>query len=295
MKKRNGDRLFQNINNSFFAILCFIMLFPLWNVLMTSFVSAGEFFKKPIVLWPDQWYLDSYQFIFGGNTISRAFVVTVFITVVGSLYSMTITTTLAYGLSKKSLPGRHLFLTLIMITMFFNGGLIPYYLLINKIGLYDSIWVLILPMAVNTYNFIIIKSFFANIPTELEESARIDGANDITIFTRIILPLSMPVLATFLLFYGVSYWNSWWNCVMFIQDNSKFTLQYVLRQMIVQNVRPGAMTQSALSGGTDIYGGIFDEGVKMATVIVATVPILAVYPFLQKYFVKGVMIGSVKG
>jgi putative aldouronate transport system permease protein len=158
----------------------------------------------------------------------------------------------------------------------------------------NTFWVLFVPGGVSTWNFLVIKSFFSQLPAELEESAKIDGATDITVFFKIVLPLSMPVLATFTLFYGVGYWNSWYNALLYIQDSKLFPLQLILRKMVVQNVRPVAMDAQARSQGVKA-GALFDEGIKMATVVVATVPILCVYPFLQKYFAKGVLIGSVKG
>lgn len=289
-----GDKIFDTFNVAFFILLSIIMIFPLWNVLMTSLVDAGEFYRRPLILWPEKLYLTSFKFILSGGEIREALFVTIALTVVGSLYSMFCTTMLSYALSKKYLPGRNIFLFIIMVTMFFGGGLIPYYLLIRNLHLMNTFWVLFIPGGVSTWNFLVIKSFFSQLPAELEESAKIDGATDVTVFFRIVLPLSLPVLATFTLFYGVSYWNSWYNALLFIQDSKLFPLQLVLRKMVVQNVRPVAMDAQARSQGVKA-GALFDEGIKMATVVVATVPILCVYPFLQKYFAKGVLIGSVKG
>jgi putative aldouronate transport system permease protein len=295
MKYRTlGDKIFDTFNVFFFILLGFIMLFPLWNVLMTSLVDAGEFYRRPLILWPQNFYLTSFKFILSGGEIRQSLFLTIALTVVGSAYSMLCTTSLSYALSKKYLPGRGFFLSLIMVTMFFGGGLIPYYLLIRSLNLMNTFWVLFVPGGVSTWNFLVIKSFFSQLPAELEESAKIDGATDITVFFKIVLPLSMPVLATFTLFYGVGYWNSWYNALLYIQDSKLFPLQLILRKMVVQNVRPVAMDAQARSQGVKA-GALFDEGIKMATVVVATVPILCVYPFLQKYFAKGVLIGSVKG
>lgn len=289
-----GDKIFDFFNVVFFILLAIIMIFPLWNVLMTSLVDAGEFYRRPLILWPEKFYFTSYKFILGGGEIRQSLFVTVALTVVGSLYSMLCTTLLSYALSKKYLPGRNFFLTLIMVTMFFGGGLIPYYLLIKNLGLMNTFWVLFIPSGVNTWNFLVIKSFFSQLPSELEDSARIDGASDLTVFFRIVLPLSTPVLATFTLFYAVGYWNTWYSALLFIQNPKLFPLQLVLRQMVVQNVRPATMDAQARVAGMKA-GSLFDEGIKMATIVIATVPILCVYPFLQKYFVKGVFIGSIKG
>ena len=295
LRRRLADRLFDTGLVAFFVLLAVVMLLPLWTVLMTSLVDTGEYFARSLILWPRSFYLDSYRYIFtAGSEIFTSLLVTAALTVVGSLYSMLITTSLAYGLSKRALPGGRFFILLVTVTMFFSGGLIPYYLLIRSLGLMNTFAVLFLPSAVNTWNFLVIKSFFAQLPAELEESARMDGASDIRVFFRIVLPLSLPVLATFTLFYAVFYWNTWWPTTLFIQKKGLFTLQYVLRGMIVENRRPMMMDAKARQAGM-IGDRLFDEGIKMATVIVATVPILCVYPFLQRYFAKGVMIGAVKG
>jgi len=295
MRRRLADRIFNVLLVAFFVLLAAVMLLPLWTVLMTSLVDAGEFFGRSLILWPRSFNWESYRYIFSaGSEIFASFLVTAELTVVGSLYSMLVTTSLAYGLSKRALPGGRFFILVVTVTMFFTGGLIPYYLLIRSLGLMNTFAVLFVPSAVNTWNFLVIKSFFAQLPAELEESARMDGASDIRVFFRIVLPLSLPVLATFTLFYAVGYWNTWWPTTLFIQKRSLFTLQYVLRGMIVENRRPMMMDAKARQAGM-LGDRLFDEGIKMATVIVATVPILCVYPFLQKYFAKGVMIGAVKG
>jgi putative aldouronate transport system permease protein len=294
IRRTPGGRIFDFLNISFFALMAFIMIFPLWNVLVTSLVSSGEFYARPLILWPAKFDFTSYKFVLSGGEIKQALVVTVSLALIGSFYSMLCTTLLAYALSKKYLPGRNFFLILIMVTMFFGGGLIPYYLLIKNLNLINTFWVLFVPGGISTWNFLVIKSFFSQLPAELEESARIDGASDLLVFFKIVLPLSLPVLATFALFYGVGYWNAWYNALLFIQNSKLYPLQLVLRRMVVQNVRPAAMDAQARSQGVKA-GTLFDEGIKMATVVVATVPILCAYPFLQKYFAKGVMIGSIKG
>jgi putative aldouronate transport system permease protein len=295
LRRGVADRIFDVLLVAFFVLLAVVMLLPLWTVLMTSLVDAGEYFARSLILWPRSFYFESYRYLFSeGSEIFASFLVTAALTVVGSLYSMLITTSLAYGLSKRALPGGRFFILVVTVTMFFGGGLIPYYLLIRSLGLMNTFAVLFVPSAVNTWNFLVIKSFFTQLPAELEESARMDGASDLRVFFRIVLPLSLPVLATFTLFYAVAYWNTWWPTTLFIQKKALFTLQYVLRGMIVENKRPMMMDAKARQAGM-IGDRLFDEGIKMATVIVATVPILCVYPFLQKYFAKGVMIGAVKG
>lgn len=293
-KKRFKITPFDIFNVGFFTILCIVMIMPFWNVLMTSLVSEGEYFSRPIILWPKNMYFDSYKYIFSSDRLLRATGVTAFVTIVGTAYSMLMTTMLSYGMSKKKLPGRNFLIAIILITMFFDGGLIPFYLLIKNLNLINKIWVMIIPAGINIWYFTLIKSFFNQIPSSLEESAKMDGANEITVFFRIILPLSLPALATFSLFYGVGFWNTWYNALLFITNEKLHPLQMVLRKMIVQNERPGLM-DAAYKKVTGNNFSLFDDGIKMATVVVATVPILCVYPFLQKYFVKGIFVGSIKG
>ena len=297
IKKSNLKRYgpFDYFNVFFFVIMMAVMILPFWTVLMTSLVTSGEYFSTPFIIWPKNINLLSYKFIFASPKLTNAMIVTVTITLVGVVYSMIMTTTLAYGLKKKTLIGRNFLLTLLIITMYFSGGLIPYYLLIRNIGLYNNILVYILPSAISVWYFMIIKAFFNQLPESLEESARIDGANDLYIFIRIMLPLSTPTLATFALFYGVEYWNTWWTSLLFITNDKLHTLQMVLRRLIVQNERPVEMSQAFLTMDGAKSAILFEDGIRMATVVVATVPILLVYPFLQKYFVKGITLGSIKG
>lgn len=292
-KKLNHYTVFDWCNVIFFILLGLVMIFPFWNVFVTSVATEGEFYSTPFILWPKETTFNWYRFIFSNDKIITSFFVTVFVTVAGTVYSLFLTTTLAYGLSKKTLPGRSFFLTLIIITMFFDGGLIPYYMLIRNMGFVNKIWVMIIPTGVNVWYFTLIKSFFNQLPASLEESAKIDGASELRIFTRIILPLSKPTLATFALFYGVAYWNLWYPAMLYITDQKLFPLQLLLRKIIVQSDKPASLLQAySQTAGTTV---IFEEGVKMATVMVATLPIVLVYPFLQKYFVKGIMLGSMKG
>lgn len=293
-KRSIGEKIFDVILVIFFILCAVIMTFPFYNVLMTSLVSRGEYYSRSLILWPEKFYFTSYQFILSSDKLMRSMGVTVFVTLVGCAYSMFVTVMLAYGLSKKSLPGRNIFLSLILITMFFGGGLIPYYMLVRSLGLINSVWVMIFPVGVSIWNFIIIKSFFNQIPESLEESAKLDGANDFQVLWKIVLPLSLPVLATFTLFYGVEYWNTWWFALLFITDQRLHPLQLVLRKMVVLNELPSQM-QVGFNTTTGGRVDLFDDGIRMATVVVATIPILCVYPFLQKYFAKGVLIGSLKG
>lgn len=293
-KRSIGERTFDVLLVIFFILLIVVMLYPFYNVLITSFVSRGEYYAKALILWPEKFYLDSYKFILSSNKLVKSMGITVFVTIAGTLYSMFLSVTLAYGLSRKKLPCRNFFLSLILFTMFFGGGLIPYYLLIRNLKLINTAWVMIIPAGINTWNFMVMKSFFSQIPESLEESATIDGANDLQILWKIILPLSLPMFATFNLFYGVEYWNTWWSAQLFITKPEFHPIQLVLRRMVVQNELPSSM-QVGFNTTTGGSSAVFEDGIRMATVIIATVPILCIYPFLQKYFTKGVMLGSIKG
>ena len=286
INKRIG--VFDCINIILLLVTGIVMLFPFWNVVMTSFVSGQEFYSRPFILWPREFVLDSYQMIFRNNQIIDAIMVTVFVTVIGTLYSMLMTTSLSYGMSIPQFPGKKFFMILIVMTMYINAGLIPYYLLVRNLGMINSIWVMIIPYAISVWSFIVIRSFMRQLPDSLRESAMLDGGNELQIYIRIILPLSLPALAAFTLFYAVDYWNTWWAATLFITDRRYHPLQYILREMVIRGVRPVA---EVVGRGSAFY----DTGVKMATVVVATVPILCVYPFLQKYFVTGITLGAIKG
>lgn len=293
IKESLGSRIFDVCNVCFFVLIGFVMIFPFWNVLTTSIVGIGEFYARPLILWPKDPTLIAYKFIFSSDKMTRTFAVTTFVTVVGTIYNVIVTSCMSYSLSKKYLPGRNIFLIILTITMFFSGGLIPYYLLIKSLGLMNTIWVLIIPTGVSVWDFVVMKSFFSQLPVSLEESAKLDGANDIVILFKIIFPLSLPLLATFALFNAVGIWNAWFDAMLFIQDRKLHPLQLVLRQMLVDNNLPAEMQTKFIQQDKGTL--LFDEGLKMATVVVATIPILCIYPWLQKYFEKGVMVGSVKG
>ena len=290
-KKRRRFSLFSTLNYAFFVLISLVMLFPLWNVIVISLTDYREYVMNPLMLFPKQISWEAYNYIFSNNELLLALRVSVLTTLSGTAISMAVSVACAYALSKRHMPGRNLFLTLILFTMFFNGGIIPNFLLIKDLGMYDTFWALILPNAINTWYLIIMKNYFANLPEALEESARIDGANDLIILFRIVLPISMPIIATFLLFYGVDRWNEWWSAMMYINDTKKYPLQLMLRNLIVMNFSSASM---ATSYAQDNASFVAKENIKMATAVVAVGPIAVVYPFLQKYFAKGVMVGAIK-
>lgn len=292
--KTVGSRVFDVFNGVFLVMLCLVMIFPFYNIIVTSFITMGEYYATPLVLWPKEPTLVSYQYIFSTAEIPQALLITVVVTALGTLLSMAFTLMLAYGLSRDDLPGGKAIFRMVLITMFLDSGLIPYYLMVRNLGLTNSILANIIPVMISLWNFLVIRSFFRQLPRDLEEAALIDGATWLQLFVCIVLPISMPVIATFTLFYAVGYWNSWYQTMLFVSDRNLQTLQYLLRRMIVDEEKLWGMQESfAQSMGGRV--AVYSESVQMAACVVAVVPIVCVYPFLQKYFVKGVMIGAIKG
>lgn len=286
-----SEKLFTVFNYSLITILCVGMIYPFWHVFMQSFSSAEEALKGGVFLLPRDFSLDTYRSVFKNPHIFTGFRTSVIVTVTGSVLGTFITALTAYPLSKSRLRGNGIIMFLVLFTMIFSAGMIPNYMLINDLGIYNSRWALILPLMVSAYNCIIMKSFFGSISESLEESARIDGCTDIGIFFRIILPLSKATIATILLFNAVMYWNDYFSTVLYIKDINKWPLQTVLRNMLTN-------TQQAMqAAGVNVRAETQTNAItiKAASIIVATVPILLIYPFVQKHFVKGVMIGGVKG
>lgn len=292
MKKRNlVSVIADSINYILLSASGLIAILPFIYILCLSFATEAEIAARGTFLFPKTISFDAYKYVFSNDTILRGMMSSVLVTVMGTIVSLISTAALAYGLSKKHLRLRKLFLSMIIFTMYFGGGMIPTYIVVQASGLIDSYWSLILPGMVSTFNFIVVKNFFEQLPAELEESAKIDGYNDIQIFVKIVLPLSTAVLATFGLYYAVSYWNAFFNALLYINDSTKWPLQVILRQLVL-------MSQGAL-GDANAMGADFieppEQALKMAVIVIATIPILLIYPFLQKHFAKGVMIGAIKG
>ena len=290
-KRRKGVTLFTCTNTVIMTLLVLITLYPFYYVIVGSISGDNVAAQDIYFLYPKGLDFSAYSMVFSTSSILRAYGNTLFITVVGTLLSLLLTTLTAYPLSKNRLYGRRLMTTLFYFTMLFSGGLVPTYLVIRDLRMIDTLWALILPKVISVYNMLLLINFFKSIPDGLEESATIDGANDLTTLLRIVLPLSMPIFATLTLFYAVGYWNSWFDAVMYINRSRNFPLQLVLRE-IVQSV-----DLSYVAGGGADYSmsDTTIQSVRLATIVVAILPIMAVYPFLQKYFVKGVMIGAIKG
>ena len=277
------------IIHGFLVLTALLMIFPFWNVLASSFTTPYLIIEGEMLFLPKEFSIAAYTAIFSTSNFMRVFRNTLFITVFGTALSILITVMLAYALSKKRMFGSTFLLFMVFFTMLFGGGIIPLYLLVKNLGLIDKLWSLILPNALNAFNVIVMVTFFRSVPEELEDSAKIDGANDIGILFRIIVPTSLPIIATLTLFYAVAQWNTFFHAVMFINSPDRYTLQVLLRQLLI--VMTSDAVDAALSNDVPKIG----VTVKLAMIIVSTVPILLVYPFLQKYFAKGVMIGSIKG
>lgn len=273
-------------------VLCFITLYPVWYTIIISFNDSTDSLLGGIYWFPRKFTIQSYITVFQDKTIIQAFKITILRTVIGTLSNVLFTSMVAYALSKTYIMGRKFYMIIGVITMFFGGGLIPYFILIKNIGLYDNFWVYIIPSLFNFYNLLIFISFFRELPVGLEESAKLDGANDLVIFFRIILPLSMPVLATIALFTGVYHWNDYFMGVMYTNKQSLQPIQTFLYRIVASASASRAVV--AMPAGVAAQQ-VSSQSVRLATMVVTTAPIVCVYPFLQKYFVKGMLIGSIKG
>jgi putative aldouronate transport system permease protein len=283
------EKIFTAINYIFFILLGLSTIFPFINLIAKSFSSEAAVVSGMVTLYPIDFQLGTYKYVASNSMFIQAFMVSITVTLVGSLLALFMTTLAAYPLSKTRLRGRKFFIIIYLFTMLFSGGVIPTYLLMHKLDLIDKLPVLFLPFMINVYNMLIIKSYFESLPDSLEESAKIDGASNMTILTRIILPLSMPVLATIGLFYAVTFWNDYFTSLIYINSADLKPLQLYLKELFVTS------TDAFMRTNIDASLNVSPQSIQAASIILATLPIVVVYPFLQKYFVKGVLVGSVKG
>jgi len=275
------------------GVVAVSMLYPFLNVIAVSFSDYTAFLENPMRIIPGNFTTRAFMYVFSNTLILSSYRNTVVTTAVGTVLSLVLVVITAYPLSRRGLKGKAFFMNLIIFTMLFSGGLIPEFYLVRSLGLIDRLWALILPPLLSAYNVVLVKSFFESLPESLQEAARIDGANDLYVLTRVVVPLSTPILATIALFVAVSYWNSFFLAVVYTRSQSRWTLQLLLRELIM------AANTAFLSVGADLaeisLESLPRETIKYATLIVVVLPILCVYPFLQRYFVKGIMIGAVKG
>lgn len=291
LKPSWGSRIFDSINIVLLIAFALITVIPFIYVIAGSFATQKELLERGFILFPTEFSLEAYKYIFSTQTLVRSLLVTVYITVVGTLINIFLTCLTAYPLSRKDMDFRKPILMLIVFTMLFSGGMIPTFLVVKQLGMIDTYWSLLIPSAISAFNLIIIRNFFQQLPDGLEESAKIDGCSDLGVFFRIVLPLSMPAIATFSLFYAVGHWNTFFNAVLYINDSTKWPIQVLLRQIVI--LASGGVGDSTVMEAD--YVAPPEQTVKMAVIVVSTLPILLVYPFLQKHFAKGVLLGSVKG
>ena len=289
MKRKDPLQIIAVIVLSLFALLIAI---PFYNVVIVSITGQAEYLKAGgLMLFPTQPTFDSFTRLFQNNLLWTGYRSTLIIVAIGMPLNVLLTFCMAYGLSRKGWPGRKLVFVLVLFTMIFNGGIVPMYLLMKELSLLDQLWSVIFAGGMNTFYMIITKNFIESLPESLIESAHLDGANEWTILFRIVMPLSKPILATIVLFYAVDRWNEWYNSMIFLTTPSKFTLQLVLRNIVINSEMQGA---AASSGNVSASASQFSMGIKMCAVIMTMLPIMCVYPFLQKHFAKGIMVGAIK-
>ena len=289
IRESAGMKVFHVMDNLWMIFLCACTFLPFWLVIASAFSSEHAIVMHGYTLWPKEFSLDAFTYVLGRGTIGKAYLVTTTVTIVGTLLAVSITTMIAYAISRPYLKYRNVISFIVYFTMLFYGGLVPWYITVVRLGLKNTIWAMILPMCFSAWNMFLMRNFFAGIPNELVESAKIDGAGEFRTFLSIILPISKPGIATITLFYMLGFWNDWWMAMNFIDDRSLYPLQYLLRQ-VMSNVKYASevgaiMTNTAIPTDT----------VQMATCLLSIGPIILAYPFLQKYFIKGITVGAVKG
>lgn len=288
IKRSPADKVFDAASAFLLAFVLVITVYPFWNVLVGSVSSIGHIIKNGFILWPDGFHWEAYRQVFRNDLIPTAYGNTLVVTFAGTAISMLLTVVGAYVLSLRKLPGRTAITLFFVFTMLFSGGLVPTYLVVNRVGLIDTLWALILPGAISTYNLILMRNFFESVPEALFEAASIDGETILGYLVRILLPLSTAALATIALFYAVGYWNDYFKSIIYIRNNRLWPMQTVLRQALMT-------AQFNTMMYDDASQTLASETLKNAMIVITVLPIICVYPFIQKYFVKGVMVGSLKG
>ena len=292
VRESRSDIIFNAINGLLLTMILVIALYPLIYVVSASFSDTMAVMKGEVVLLPKSPSLSAYKAVFANEDIMTGYKNTILYTVIGTVVNLILTIAGAYPISRKDFRGRKALTLFYTITMFFGGGLIPTYLVNSQLGLVNNFWVMVLPGAVSVWNMFIMRTFFQNsIPVELQEAAFIDGCSNIGILLRIVLPLSAPVIAVMVMYYGVGHWNAYFNAMIYFQDRGKFPLQLILREILIKS----DMNDMTGEGSSLVDQQMLSEGIKYAVIVVASVPVLLLYPFLQKYFVKGVMLGAIKG
>jgi putative aldouronate transport system permease protein len=291
IRQTKSDRVFDIINVTLLIGVLIIVLYPLVFVVSASFSNSMAVMQGKVRLWPIGFNIESYRAVFQNSKIITGYKNTIIYTLVGTAVNIVMTIAGAYPLSRKDFVGRNIIMMYITFTMFFGGGLIPSYIINKSLGLVNNFWVMILPGAVSVWNLIVMRSFFQNsIPVELQEAAFIDGCSNFNLLFKIVLPLSAPIIAVMVIFYGVGHWNAFFTALIYFKEQKRFPLQLVLREILIQNDM-----QDMTGDGTLLAQQLLAESIKYSVIIVSSLPVLMLYPFLQKYFVKGVMVGAIKG
>ncbi|MBO5071197.1 MAG: carbohydrate ABC transporter permease [Roseburia sp.] len=295
IKRSYSDKIFDIVNTMIMIMLLFIFAWPLWFVLIASFSDPNQVWLGNVVLWPKGITLDSYKALWEYKSIWTGYANTIFYTVVGTVFNLIITVCAAYPLSRKDFLPRKFFQWMFMFTMYFGGGLIPTYLVVSDLGLVNTRWAMIIPCAISVYNMLVVRNYFMNsIPPSLQEAATLDGANSVQYLIKIVLPLSKPVMAVIALYYAVGHWNDFYTALVYLYDEKLLPLQTFLRDMLMSS-KMSLNNLSGMDAETIARKMQISQTLKYSAIIVSTVPVLCIYPFIQKYFVKGVMIGAVKG
>ena len=281
IKESGSRKVFNWLNRIILALVCLVIIIPIWNVLITSVAVDKDVMGSDYILIPHSFTLKNYQRVLQSGYM-QAFKNSIFVAVVGTLLSMTISLPLGYALSRRELVGRNFWMKMLTFTLVFDVGIMPFYIVVKSLKLINTMAAIIIPVSVSTFNVIIIKNYMTSIPESLIESAKLDGCNDFSILIRIIIPLSISIIAAVVLFYFVSYWNRYFEVIMFINDSRKYTLQVVLRSLMFES-------DESLGGGNYVY-----NNTKMAVMVLGMLPVLIIYPFIQKYFVSGLMVGGIK-
>ncbi|TDQ42691.1 carbohydrate ABC transporter permease [Aureibacillus halotolerans] len=294
VNRSQGEKLFDGINVAIILIFTCIILYPLLYVVLASFSNPAELYENPLLIWPRGFNVESYRLVFENPDIWTGFRNSILYTFVGTFTNILMTVLAAYPLSRRDFFGRGFFTFVFTFTMFFSGGLIPMYLVNQSIGIVGSMWALILPGAISVFNMIIMRTYFqTRIPRELEESAFMDGCNDIKLLMKVVLPLSAPIIAVMVLFYGVGHWNNYFDALIYLSDRNQFPLQLFLREILVKEEMENMLQSASDTGYADRM--LAKEGLKYAVVVVSALPLLILYPLLSKFFEKGILVGSIKG
>ncbi|MEG0693206.1 MAG: carbohydrate ABC transporter permease [Oscillospiraceae bacterium] len=293
-KKSVGDRIFDFINITLLLIFAFICLYPIIYIVAVSFSGSWAIMEGRVWLFPVDFHLQAYSKVFGDTLIFKSYMNTILYTVLGTVFNLIMVTCAAYPLSKKRLKGRSAFSLFFVFTILFSGGMVPNFLLILGLNMYDTLWAVTVPVAMSVFYMVVLRTNFEQIPDALEEAAVIDGMSDLGILAKIYIPLSTPIYAALTLFFAVSHWNSFFNAFIYLQTKSKFPLQVILKEIVIANTL-NDLGSSAVGAGAMEAQQLLSENLKCATIVVVMLPIMLIYPFVQKYFVKGMMVGAVKG